>query len=161
MSPQPIAKSWQAENPDERLVPPRPRKELMKRCSDGKLLTSGILGPSRCWRSPGVSNRQNRIAEGESVVQPQMGFCHSATWTLLLSETGHLCLSFASQSAVSIWHITQIDKGLARGSVPFIKIKFDWLRTPWQRGGGRPIHGTFLESRVPALIILWRVVLHC
>ena len=39
---------------------------------------------SPCRRSLGVLHRQNQIADGEFVVQAQMGFCHCATWTQLL-----------------------------------------------------------------------------
>ena len=62
------------ENPDEHLVPPGPRKELMKRCSVEKLLTFGNLGPFHRRRSPGMMHRQNWIADSEFMEQPQMVF---------------------------------------------------------------------------------------
>lgn len=73
MSPQPTAKSWQAENPDERLVPPRTRKELMKSSSVGSCWLLAAGGLSRRRRSLGVLYREDQIAEGELVVQPLTG----------------------------------------------------------------------------------------
>lgn len=97
MSQQLKAKSWQAENPDEHLVPPRPRKELMKRCSVEELLTFGNLGPFHCRRSQGVLHRQNWSADSEFMERAQMGFCNR---TQLVFWIPLLCLSFASYSAL-------------------------------------------------------------
>lgn len=75
----------------------------------------------------------------------------SPRWVFVTLPPEHYC---SLKLAICVSHL-QIDKGLAWGAVPFIKIKFDPLRTPWQRGRGRPMHGTFLEMGVPPLIILW------
>lgn len=136
MSPRPTAKSWQAENPDERLVPPRPRKELMKRCSVGSCWLLAAGGLSRCWRSLGVLYGQDQIAEGEVVVQPTIGCCF-----LFFSVTGP-CYAFKLACCASHLHFNRLFKfDISHRSIRvllglqqhFVQIKFTQLKATWQR----------------------------
>lgn len=143
MSPQPTAKSWQAENPDQRLVPPRPRKALMKRCSAGSCWLLAAGGLSRCWRSLGVLYRQDQIAGGEVVVQPLTGCC----FVLLFVSVP--CYTFKLACRASHLHFNRLFKfDISHRSIRvllglqhhFVKIEFTQLKATWQ-GDRRQLSG--------------------
>lgn len=145
MSQRPKQKSWQAENPDKRLVPPGPSKG-----ADEEVF---YLRAADFWQTVLLSKVTGGVAETKSncwwwlYSAAQTSFCHRANCTNWgLSSCSHLHPNQLVIGSSAIWREAWIDKGLARSTASFAYLDFNREEVANQGWWGCELNCTAFET---------------